>query len=275
MKVLRDRVAVITGAGSGIGRALAVELAARGCHLGLVDVNAEALGETASAAETQRVRVSQHVADVSDPAQMAALPEAVLGAHGQVNLLVNNAGITLQKTFDSHSLDDWKRIVGINFWGVVYGCHFFLDALRSADEAHIVNLSSMSAFAGQPMQSSYCATKAAIKGFSESLWAELAVEGIGVTSVHPGAIKTEMIQATLAESDDPVAAQRAYEIVQKIGMNAERAARRIVRAVVKNKLRVRVGPDALLVDWLKRIAPVSLHRPFARLARQQLAARRP
>jgi len=275
MKVLRGRVAVISGAGAGIGRALAVELASRGCHLGLVDVNEEALAETASAVETHPVEVTRHVTDVSDRTQMAALPAAVLGAHGQVNLLINNAGITLQKSFGNHSLDDWERMIGINLWGVVYGCHFFLDALRSADEAHIVNLSSMSAFAGLPTQSSYCATKAAIKGLSESLWAELAAEGIRVTSVHPGAIKTEMIQATLAESDDVAAAQRNYELVQKIGTDAEQAALCIVRAVVKNKLRVRVGRDAILLDWLKRVAPVSIHRPFARMARQQLAAPRP
>jgi short-subunit dehydrogenase len=272
MKVLRDRVAVVTGAGAGIGRALAVELASRGCHLGLVDVNEEGLAETASAVGTHPVEVTQHATDVSDRTQMAALPAAVLEAHGQVNLLINNAGITLQKSFGNHSLDDWERVIGINLWGVVYGCHFFLDALRSADEAHIVNLSSMSAFAGMPTQSSYCATKAAIKGLSESLWAELDAEGIRVTSVHPGAIKTEMIQATIAEADDAAIAQRNYELVQKMGVDAEKAALIIIGAVVKNKLRVRVGRDAVLLDWLKRVAPVSIHRPFARLARTQLAA---
>jgi short-subunit dehydrogenase len=275
MRVLRNRVAVITGAGGGLGRALAAELASRGCHLALLDVNEEAVADTVSAVRSHAVNVTQHVADVTDRAQMAALPAAVLEAHGQVNLLINNAGITLQKVFGTHSLADWERMIGINLWGVIYGCHFFLDALRRADEAHIVNVSSMSAFLGLPQQSSYCATKAAIKGLSESMWPELAMEGIGVTSVHPGAIKTEMIQATLEESDDVAAARRNYEFVQRMGIAPERAAARIVRAVIKNKLRVRIGPDAFLLDWLKRLAPVAIHRPFAWLARTQLAAPQP
>jgi len=133
-----------------------------------------------------------------------------------------------------------------------------------------VNLSSMSGFMGMPSQSSYCATKAAVKGLSESLWAELSVYGIGVTSVHPGAIRTEMIQATLAESDDVAYAQRNYEIAQKMGTDADRAAKIIVEAVRKRKLRVRVGRDAVLLDWLKRLAPTAIHKPFRKVARQQL-----
>jgi NAD(P)-dependent dehydrogenase (short-subunit alcohol dehydrogenase family) len=270
MKSFTDRVAVITGAGGGIGSALADELAVRGCHVALVDVNAESIAKTAGALARHPVKVSQHVADVTDAARMEALPGEVVAEHGGVNLLINNAGITLQKSFETHSLADWERVIGINLWGVLYGCRFFLDTLRAADEAHIVNLSSMSGFLGMPGQSSYCATKAAVKGLSESLWAEFAVYGIGVTSVHPGAIRTEMIQATIAESDDVAAAQRNYELAHKIGTDADRAARIILDAVEKNKLRVRVGRDAVLLDWLKRIAPVGIHKPFLKVARQQL-----
>lgn len=271
MKSFTNRVAVITGAGGGIGGALAADLAGRGCHLALVDVNAESVAKTANALAGSSVKVSQHVVDVTDAAQMEQLPGEVLAAHGAVNLLINNAGITLQKSFETHSLADWERVIGINLWGVLYGCHFFLDALRAADEAHIVNLSSMSGFLGMPGQSSYCATKAAVKGLSESLWAEFAVYGIGVTSVHPGAIRTEMIQATIAESDDIAAAQRNYDLAHKIGTDADRAAQIILEAVEKKKLRVRIGRDAVLLDWLKRLLPVGIHKPFLRLARQQLA----
>jgi hypothetical protein len=271
MKNFANRVAVITGAGGGIGGALASELAGRGCNVALVDVNAESVEKTANALAGSPVKVSQHVADVTDAARMAQLPGEVLAAHGSVNLLINNAGITLQKSFVTHSLADWERVIGINLWGVLYGCHFFLDALRAADEAHIVNLSSMSGFLGMPGQSSYCATKAAVKGLSESLWAEFAVYGIGVTSVHPGAIRTEMIKATIAESDDVASAQRNYELAHKIGTDADRAAKIIIEAVEKKKLRVRIGRDAVLLDWLKRIVPVGIHKPFLKVARQQLA----
>ncbi|MGH0034039.1 MAG: SDR family NAD(P)-dependent oxidoreductase [Myxococcota bacterium] len=265
MKKLENRVAVVTGAGGGIGGALARELAGRGCHLALVDVGADALAASAEAVAHSGVRVSQHVTDVSDRQRMSRLPDAVLEAHGAVHLLVNNAGITLQKSFATHSLEDWDRVVGVNWWGVLHGCHFFLDALRAAEEAHIVNLSSMVGFAGLPMQSSYCATKAAVKGLSESLWAELANEGIGVTAVHPGAIRTEMIQATLAESDDLEFAKRSYDLAQRVGCSPEKAARRIVDAVVRGKLRVRIGADSFLLDWLKRCLPVAIHKPMRRI----------
>jgi short-subunit dehydrogenase len=269
VKDFRNRVAVITGAGGGLGRALALELASHGCHLALIDVDESALAESARTVAGCSVAVSQHLADVADADRMAQLPREVLREHGAVHLLINNAGITLQKNFSTHSLADWQRVVGINFWGVLHGCHFFLDSLRAADEAHIVNLSSMSGFLGMPSQSSYCATKAAVKGLSEALWAEFALYDIGVTCVHPGAIRTEMIQATIAESDDIATAQRNYEIAQRFGIDADRAAKQIIKAVQKKRLRVRVGRDAILLDWLKRIAPVAIHQLFLKLARQQ------
>jgi short-subunit dehydrogenase len=270
MKTLAGRVAVITGAGGGLGRALALELASRGCHLALVDVAPDALDKTAQEASIYPVATSKHVADVTSAERMAMLADDVVSVHGGVNLLINNAGITLQKSFANHSLDDWERVIGINLRGVIHGCHFFLDELRRADEAHIVNLSSMAAFAGLPTQSSYCATKAGVQGLSESLWSELAIEGIGVTCVHPGAVKTEMIQATLAESDDIESAQRNYELAQKIGVSPAKAARKIIDAVAQNRLRVRIGADAVLVDWLKRLMPTLIHRPMTRIARKAM-----
>ena len=272
MKIRRDQVAVITGAAGGLGRALAEALASRGCHLALADVSAEALDAAAGALAGRGVKVSRLVADVTDRERMSRLPAEVLAEHGRVQLLVNNAGITLQKTFANHSLADWDRIVGINWWGVLHGCHFFLPALREAGEAHIVNLSSMTGLLGVPIQSSYCATKAAVKGLSEALWAELSVEGIGVTSVHPGAIRTEMIQATLADSDDLDFARRSYALAQRTGVSPEKAARKILAAVERGKIRVRIGRDALLLDWLKRLLPTAIHRPMRRLLP---AAKRP
>jgi short-subunit dehydrogenase len=264
MKVLKDKVAVITGAGGGIGSALARKLASSGCHLALADRDPAALEITAASLEGHGVRVSQHSVDISLREQMAALPEAVIAQHGQVNLLINNAGITYQKSFANHSIEDWETITGVNYWGVVYGCHYFLPALRDAGEAHIVNLSSMNALAGLPSQSSYCATKAAVKLLSESLWAELRPLGIGVTCVHPGAIRTDMMQATLDKADDQKVAQKTYALVQRIGMEPDKAAAKIIAAVQRGRMRVRVGPDAVLLDILKRWFPVGLHHLLAR-----------
>jgi NAD(P)-dependent dehydrogenase (short-subunit alcohol dehydrogenase family) len=141
-------------------------------------------------------KASVHVADVASRARMAELPEEVLREHGRVSLLVNNAGVSVGGTFEEQSLEDLDWIVGINFWGVVHGCQFFLPHLRRETEAHIVNLSSMFGIVGVPTQSSYCATKFAVRGLSEALWVELRDAGIGVTSVHPGGIRTNIVRTS-------------------------------------------------------------------------------
>ena len=207
---------------------------------------------------------------------MAALPEEIIAEHGSehghIDLLINNAGITLQKSFDTHSIEDWERIVNLNFWGVLYGCKFFKPYLEKSAEAHVVNMSSMTGMLGLPAQSSYCATKAAVKGLSESLWAEWGAAGIGVTSVHPGAIKTDMMQATLKDSDDLTAAKKNMEMVAKIGMAPDMAAEKILRAVQKKKMKVLVGKDAVIMDMMKRFTPGLIHGLFAKVARKQHAA---
>lgn len=263
MKDFKNKVAVITGGGGGVGSALAHALASRGCHLALVDISEPALEKVAAELVGKGVEVSTHVVDISSKEQMAALATTVVERHGKVNILVNNAGITLQKSFETHTIEDWEKIVGINWWGLLYGCSYFLPALKEADGAHIINLSSMNAFVGLPGQSSYCATKAAVKLLSESMWLEFKEHNIGVTSVHPGAIKTDMIQATLKNSDDVKAAQRNYELAQKIGVTPEHVAQRIIKAIEKNQLRIRVGIDVTIMEILKRIFPVGLHKLFA------------
>ena len=220
------------------------------------------------------VKLSTHIADVTDKKRMAALPDEIVAEHGRVDLLINNAGITLQKSFDSHSIEDWERIVNLNFWGVLYGCKFFKPFLEKSTDAHVVNMSSMTGMLGLPAQSSYCATKAAVKGLTESLWAEWGAAGIGVTSVHPGAIKTDMMQATLKDSDDLAAAQKNMEMVAKIGMAPDAAAEKILRAVQKKKMKVLVGKDAVIMDAMKRFTPGLIHGLFAKVARKQLAAAR-
>lgn len=266
MKVFKDRVAVITGAGGGVGRSLAQVLASRGCHLALVDISENALKQTLESLYHYAVDVSLHTVDVSDKQQMAALPKAVLARHGAVNILVNNAGITYQKSFSTHTMDDWERIVGINWWGVLYGCHYFLPALSASGEGHVINMSSMNGYVGLPGQTSYCATKAAVRLLSEAMWAELDKLNIGVTTVHPGAIKTDMIQATLKNSDDLQVAQRHYELAQKLGVSADFVARRIVTAIEKKAIRIRIGKDAVILDYLKRLFPVLLQKMLRKIA---------
>lgn len=272
MKSFNNKVAVITGAGGGIGGALSMALAQRGCHLALVDYNPEMLEKTLSSLAETDVKLSSHIADVTDKKRMAALPDEIVAEHGRVDLLINNAGITLQKSFDTHSIEDWERIVNLNFWGVLYGCKFFKPFLEKSTDAHVVNMSSMTGMLGLPAQSSYCATKAAVKGLTESLWAEWGAAGIGVTSVHPGAIKTDMMQATLKDADDLTAAQKNIELVDKIGMAPDLAAEKILRAVQKKKMKVLVGKDAVIMDAMKRFTPGLIHGLFAKVAKKQFAA---
>ena len=263
IKRFDEKVAVITGGGSGIGQALACQLGAKGCNIALVDVNRKGMQETKRKLADYDIKVSAHVADVSDEQDMSALPEKVIAAHGKVNLLFNNAGITYAKSFEGHSLEDWQRIIGINIWGLIYGCHFFLPYLKEqAGDAHIINLSSMVAFMGPPEQTSYSATKSAIKGFSESLWAELHGDGVGVTVVHPGAIRTSIMEEALKSAEHQDAFERTKKLVEKMAMPVDKAAKKILKAVRKDRMRVVIGADALLFESAKRAPPDQIHKLF-------------
>jgi short-subunit dehydrogenase len=261
MRQVRGRVAVVTGGASGIGRATALSLAREGCSLALVDIDAGRLETVGAEGEALGVAVSQHVVDVSDAERMRALADEIEGQHGAVHILVNNAGVSVLKSFEEHTLDDFQWLVGINFWGVVHGCKFFLPALRRAEEAHIVNISSMFGFIGVPGQSSYCATKFAVRGFTESLWAELRDTRIGVTSIHPGGIATGIVRSVRAR--DEAAKGQLQESFDRYGHPAEHVAEAILKAIRRGKLRAIVGIEAHFVDWLKRLMPVGFHKLFA------------
>lgn len=258
MRSFTNKVAVVTGAASGIGRALAQDLAGRGAHLALVDVQAEALESLAAELRKTGRNASVHVVDVSDRAAMEALPGEVVAAHGQVDLLVNNAGVALMGTLEEVSIEDFEWLFGINFWGVVYGCKFFLPHLKARPEAHVVNLSSLFGLIGLPSQIPYCASKFAVRGLSEGLWAELKASRVGVTSVHPGGIQTNIVRAARGASDEERA--RTQELFDARGMPPEKAAARILRAVERNQLRLRIAPETVVIDWIKRLFPSGIHR---------------
>jgi NAD(P)-dependent dehydrogenase (short-subunit alcohol dehydrogenase family) len=256
MKRFTDRVAVVTGAAGGIGRAVAQALATKGCDLAIADIDAEGLAQTAAHIEGLGRRVTTHRVDVSDRAQMEAFAAAVEQAHGRVDVLVNNAGVTCAATFEEQSLEDFEWVVGINLWGVIYGCKLFLPLLRRADEAYVVNLSSMFGIIGMPRQTSYCATKFAVRGFSESLAVELAETSVRVLSVHPGGIRTNIAKS--ARYVGPQSTQmrdKTVRFFEKIGMSPASAAARIVAAMERNAERLLITRESYATDVIKRLYP--------------------
>ena len=255
MKTLADRTALVTGAASGIGRATARALAARGCRLALVDRSAEPLA--ALAAELQLgPRLSTHVADVSSRAAWQALTEEALSAHGEVHLLVNNAGVTVAKSFFDHTAEDLEWVIGVNLMGVIYGCHTLLPHMlkNSVGEGHIVNISSIFGVVGVPSQTSYCASKFGVRGFTEALQEELRGTPISATVVHPGGISTRIMHN--ARADDAELQRTLERFFERKTLPPEAVADAIIDAVLANKPRVLVTREAYALDTLKRLFPV-------------------
>lgn len=261
MKNLKGRVAVVTGAASGIGRATAIELAKQGCDVAISDINEAGLKETAKQVAALGRKASIHVVDVADKAQMQAFPEAVIKEHGHVHIVVNNAGVSVTANFEHHSIEDFEWIMGINLWGVVYGCKYFLPYLQKEPEGHIVNISSLFGIIGLPTQSSYAATKFAVRGFSESLRTELAPQHIGVTSIHPGGVNTNIVKsARVVDAQELGLKQKAEKFFEIVTIPPSEAAKAIVAGIKKNKPRVLITRETYVIDALKRVFPVGTNR---------------
>ncbi len=258
-------VAVITGAASGIGRALAAALAARGCALALVDRDTAGLAQTAAACGA--VRVSQHALDVGDEAALAALPAAVLAEHGRVTLLINNAGVALVGSFAELTLEEFRWLLQINLWAVVALTKAFLPELARQPRAQIVNISSIFGIVAPPGNSAYVTAKFAVRGFSEALRHELDGTNVAVLVVHPGGVATKIgTDARVAAAVNPrLAADGKVQFNKTLRLSPDIAAARILRAVDRRERRVLVGGDAVLLDLLARLLPERYWQLMARL----------
>ena len=272
MKSFSNKVAAITGAGSGIGRALAGNLAEAGCHLALSDVNGEGLKETAAIAARYGVRVTTDLLDVSDKNAVYAWADKVVADHGRVNLIFNNAGVALSGTVGGLSLDDYDWIMGINFNGVLYGTKAFLPHLEAAGEGHIVNTSSVFGLAAQPLMSGYNAAKFAVRGLTESLRQDLEVSGscVSCSCVHPGGIKTNIARDSRStESAQQLTGQSAEDAAKEFEKlfitTPDKAAQVILKGVQKNRRRILIGPDARLLDLMVRLFPTGYQKVFTRM----------
>jgi NAD(P)-dependent dehydrogenase (short-subunit alcohol dehydrogenase family) len=269
MKDFKDKVAAITGAGSGIGRAIALELAEAGCHLALSDVDEAGLAETVALCEGFGVKVTSHRVDVADKEAMFEWADEVVADHGRVNLVFNNAGVALAYTVEAMTYEDFEWLMGVNFWGVVHGTKAFLPKLKASGDGHIINVSSVFGLISVPSQSAYNAAKFAVRGFTDSLRMELKTEKAKVssTTVHPGGVKTN-IGRNARYDPNGIAAKGKYAAdpgaaFDKIARTTPKgAAEQILRAVKRDKRRVVVGADGKVIDFLSRLPAGVLHWPF-------------
>ena len=271
---LRGGVAVVTGAASGIGRATALALARRGCAVALADRDAAGLAAAAAEARALGVAVTEQVLDVADAAAVAALPEAVLAAHGRVTVLVNAAGVSLLGRFDQVTMDEFRWLVEINLFGTVGMTKAFLPALQRERAAQIVTISSLFGILAPAEQTAYVASKFAVRGFSESLRHELEGTSVGVTVVHPGGVATAIARnARVAAAVDAAAEAGKMARFERTFLKTDPAivGEAIAQAVEKRKPRLLVADGARAGAALQRLMPVSYWRllriPFNRLSR--------
>ncbi len=260
MKDFKNKVAAITGAGSGMGRSLAVLLASRGCHVAVSDINEAGLAETVKLLNGSGVKVTSQKLDVSNKDAVFAWADQVVKDHGKVNLIFNNAGVALGSAVDGGSYEDLEWIMNINFWGVVHGTKAFLPYLKDAGEGHIINTSSVFGLMAVPSQSAYNASKFAVRGFTEALRQELEMQKVNVsaTSVHPGGIKTNIARA--ARMDTSVnklglSTNSTKKFEKLFKTTADEAAAVIIRGVEKNDRRILIGKDAVAIDLMVRFFP--------------------
>ena len=276
MKTLQDKVAVITGAGSGIGRALALNLAGKGARLALSDVDEPGLAETVRLVEAAGVReVRSDRLDVADRAAFGAYAAAVAEHFGRVNVVINNAGVALAGDFTELEYDDIDWIIGVNFWGVVHGTKAFLPHLIASGDGHLVNLSSLFGLVSMPGQSMYNASKYAVRGMTEAIREEMLIAGhrVGVTAVHPGGIKTAIARNSRVAANEDQAATAKFFDEKLAKMTPERAAEIIVKGILANKARVLVGLDAHALHHLAKLTGSRYQDLVARTSKRVVPAK--
>ena len=278
MKNLKGKVAVVTGTGSGIGRATAIELAKEGCQLAISDINEKELEKTRQSIEKIGAKVHAKVLDVANKKAFHDYANEVVAEFGKVNIVINNAGVAVSATLENTTYDDFEWLMNINFWGMVYGSKAFLPHLKKSGEGHICNVSSVFGFMAPAGTGAYNSSKFAIRGFNETLRMELDMEdcGVSLSSIHPGGIKTNI--ARDARMDDAaltnlgLSKAEAHKRFTQIAMTSPTsAARTIIKGIKKNKMRILIGYDAHVIDWLTRFTPILYRKGLTFIAKKAQA----
>jgi NAD(P)-dependent dehydrogenase (short-subunit alcohol dehydrogenase family) len=273
MSFLGTGVAVVTGAGSGIGRALAQQLAEAGSALAIADIDEAGLLQTTNSLTRSNALITTHVLDIADEGGVRSLAEDVGKRHGRVTLLINNAGVALEGTFEEISLDDFRWLMNINFWGTVYGVKYFLPILKREKRSHIVDLSSVFGLIAPPGQPAYSASKFAVRGFTECLRHELAGTPVRVSCVHPGGIRTAIARRARigAGVNRTGLEEKAAQFERLFRTSPEDAASRILRGVELSEPRILIGSDAYQIDIMQRLRPGTYWKTLAQRLKKMAA----
>ncbi|MFC9997098.1 SDR family NAD(P)-dependent oxidoreductase [Nocardia sp. NPDC127526] len=271
MKDFNGKVAVITGAGAGIGRALAIELARNGAQLALSGRNLDSVAETAALCEKEGAKARAYRLDVTDRAAVYAHAAEVVSDFGKVNIVINNAGVSLTANIEDVSWEDFEWIFDINFWGTAHGTKAFLPHVIASGDGHIANVSSMFGLVACPSQSGYSSSKFAMRAFTDALRQEMIIAGhhVGVSSVHPGMIKTEIAwKARASANRDRDALASNFDRLAKT--SPEKCAQTILNGIRKNKPLILIGQDAQAMNWMQRLLGSGYMKPLTAQMRKEI-----
>jgi NAD(P)-dependent dehydrogenase (short-subunit alcohol dehydrogenase family) len=277
MSLTKNSVAVITGAGSGIGRALALQFTRENiAGIAIADFNEQGLNETFAMLSDSTIPVSKHVVDVSKLDDVKRFADEVVAKHGKATHLINNAGVGVIGSFEQISLEDFEWLMSINFWGVVYGCKVFMPILEKQNSAHIINISSVFGMIAPPEQTAYCASKFAVRGFTESLRHELEDTNIRVSSVHPGGIKTNIARnSRIGEKTPEDYKKQGVAFFDKVALTTPKtAAETIIRGIKYENPRILIGKDAVAINYISRLFPKTYLKVLEKLSGHRLDLRK-
>lgn len=268
MRDLQGKIAVVTGAGSGIGRGLAINLAREGCSLALADVNEAGLVETVNMINNENIQAKVYRVDVSDRDRVYRFADEVMEAFGKVDIVINNAGVQLKETLEDVTYEDLEWLMGINLHGVIYGSKAFLPYLKKQPMANLVNISSVQGLFTNPNSGPYCTSKFAVRGFTLTLAQELRNTTVKVSCVYPGGVETNIVRNERFHktSRPEITKEDEAALFEKyvVWISADRAARVIIKGIKKNKPRILVGPDAYFYELITRLAPMTWQKLMSR-----------